>query len=95
MGVGVGLSAHACTPLLPFSKLVANEATRMQADEGSKARVLRHVKELAEQLYKNVGAPGVSLSLLSARRLLVRAKVALPSVEEAPVEGQMAPVCPS
>uniref|UniRef100_A0ABM5GLA0 Myotubularin-related protein 5 isoform X2 n=1 Tax=Pogona vitticeps TaxID=103695 RepID=A0ABM5GLA0_9SAUR len=36
-----------------FDELVANEAKRMQADEGSKARVLRHIKELAEQLYKN------------------------------------------
>uniref|UniRef100_A0A670ZWA8 SET binding factor 1 n=1 Tax=Pseudonaja textilis TaxID=8673 RepID=A0A670ZWA8_PSETE len=29
------------------------EAKWVQADEGSKAKVLRHVKELAEQLYKN------------------------------------------
>uniref|UniRef100_A0A8C6YI37 SET binding factor 1 n=1 Tax=Naja naja TaxID=35670 RepID=A0A8C6YI37_NAJNA len=36
-----------------FDELVASEAKRMQADEGSKAKVLRHVKELAEQLYKN------------------------------------------
>ncbi|KAL8222591.1 UNVERIFIED_CONTAM: ARS-binding factor 1 [Gekko kuhli] len=36
-----------------FDELVANEARRMQAEEGSKARILRHVKELAEQLYKN------------------------------------------
>ncbi|XP_042323603.1 myotubularin-related protein 5 [Sceloporus undulatus] len=36
-----------------FDELVANEAQRMQADEGSKLRVLRHIKELAEQLYKN------------------------------------------
>ncbi|XP_077196748.1 myotubularin-related protein 5 isoform X4 [Paroedura picta] len=36
-----------------FDELVANEAKRMQADEGSQARVLRHIKELAEQLYKN------------------------------------------
>uniref|UniRef100_A0A8D2LWX2 SET binding factor 1 n=1 Tax=Varanus komodoensis TaxID=61221 RepID=A0A8D2LWX2_VARKO len=36
-----------------FDELVANEATRMQADEGNKARVLWHIKELAEQLYKN------------------------------------------
>ncbi|XP_062990510.1 myotubularin-related protein 5 isoform X2 [Elgaria multicarinata webbii] len=36
-----------------FDELVANEARRMQAEEGSKARVLRHIKELAEQLYKN------------------------------------------
>ncbi|XP_053108405.1 myotubularin-related protein 5 isoform X3 [Hemicordylus capensis] len=36
-----------------FDELVANEAKRMQADEGSKVRVLRHIKELAEQLYKN------------------------------------------
>ncbi|CAI5786790.1 Hypothetical predicted protein [Podarcis lilfordi] len=36
-----------------FDELVANEAKRMQADEGSRARVLRHIKELAEHLYKN------------------------------------------
>nr|XP_056701885.1 myotubularin-related protein 5 [Euleptes europaea] len=36
-----------------FDELVANEAKRMQADEGNRARVLRHIKELAEQLYKN------------------------------------------
>ncbi|XP_061493895.1 myotubularin-related protein 5 isoform X6 [Rhineura floridana] len=36
-----------------FDELVANQAKRMQADEGSPARVLRHIKELAEQLYKN------------------------------------------
>lgn len=30
----------------------------MQADEGSKVRILRHIKELAEQLYKNVCAVG-------------------------------------
>lgn len=36
-----------------FDELVANEARRMQAEEGSKAKVLRHIKELAEQLYKN------------------------------------------
>ncbi|XP_062839539.1 myotubularin-related protein 5 isoform X2 [Anolis carolinensis] len=36
-----------------FDELVANEAQRMQADEGSKVRVLQHIKELAEQLYKN------------------------------------------
>ncbi|KAM6436327.1 myotubularin-related protein 5 isoform 5-T5 [Liasis olivaceus] len=36
-----------------FDELVASEAKRMQADEGNKAKVLRHIKELAEQLYKN------------------------------------------
>ncbi|XP_066490713.1 myotubularin-related protein 5 isoform X3 [Tiliqua scincoides] len=36
-----------------FDELVANEAKQMQVDEGSKAKILYHIKELAEQLYKN------------------------------------------
>lgn len=36
-------------------QLVAHEVARMRADESHPQRVLRHVKELAEQLYKNVG----------------------------------------
>ncbi|XP_053775823.1 myotubularin-related protein 5 isoform X2 [Desmodus rotundus] len=36
-----------------FDELVAHEVTRMRADESHPQRVLRHVKELAEQLYKN------------------------------------------
>uniref|UniRef100_A0A4X2K3S2 SET binding factor 1 n=1 Tax=Vombatus ursinus TaxID=29139 RepID=A0A4X2K3S2_VOMUR len=36
-----------------FDELVANEVKRMRADENQPHRVLRHVKELAEQLYKN------------------------------------------
>lgn len=40
-------------------QLVAHEVARMRADESHPQRVLRHVKELAEQLYKNVGGrPG-------------------------------------
>lgn len=35
-------------------QLVAHEVARMRADENHPQRVLRHVKELAEQLYKNV-----------------------------------------
>ncbi|XP_072598318.1 myotubularin-related protein 5 isoform X1 [Vulpes vulpes] len=36
-----------------FDELVAHEVARMRADENHPHRVLRHVKELAEQLYKN------------------------------------------
>ncbi|XP_066214865.1 myotubularin-related protein 5 isoform X2 [Saccopteryx leptura] len=36
-----------------FDELVAHEVTRIRADENHPQRVLRHVKELAEQLYKN------------------------------------------
>ncbi|XP_077025391.1 myotubularin-related protein 5 isoform X6 [Tamandua tetradactyla] len=36
-----------------FDELVAHEVARMRADENQPQRVLRHVKELAEQLYKN------------------------------------------
>ncbi|XP_040089498.1 myotubularin-related protein 5 isoform X5 [Oryx dammah] len=36
-----------------FDELVAHEVARMRADENHPQRVLRHVKELAEQLYKN------------------------------------------
>lgn len=37
-----------------FDELVAHEVARMRADENHPHRVLRHVQELAEQLYKNV-----------------------------------------
>ncbi|XP_067387507.1 myotubularin-related protein 5 isoform X2 [Emydura macquarii macquarii] len=36
-----------------FDELVAYEVKRMRAEEGSKQKTLRHIKELAEQLYKN------------------------------------------
>ncbi|XP_026512193.1 myotubularin-related protein 5 isoform X2 [Terrapene carolina triunguis] len=36
-----------------FDELVAHEVKRMRAEEGSKQKILRHIKELAEQLYKN------------------------------------------
>nr|XP_004650468.2 myotubularin-related protein 5 isoform X3 [Jaculus jaculus] len=36
-----------------FDELVAHEVARMRADENHPQRVLRHVQELAEQLYKN------------------------------------------
>ncbi|XP_070610727.1 myotubularin-related protein 5 isoform X3 [Erythrolamprus reginae] len=36
-----------------FDELVASEAKWTQADEGNQAKILRQVKELAEQLYKN------------------------------------------
>ncbi|XP_036134137.1 myotubularin-related protein 5 isoform X1 [Molossus molossus] len=36
-----------------FDELVAHEVTRMRADESHPQRVLHHVKELAEQLYRN------------------------------------------
>ncbi|XP_043355895.1 myotubularin-related protein 5 isoform X6 [Dermochelys coriacea] len=36
-----------------FDELVAYEVKRMRAEEGSKQKILRHIKELAEQLYKN------------------------------------------
>lgn len=34
---------------------MAHDVARMRADEHHPQRVLHHVKELAEQLYKNVG----------------------------------------
>ncbi|KAF5928236.1 hypothetical protein HPG69_014841 [Diceros bicornis minor] len=40
-------------PVIRFHKLVAHEVARMRADENHPQRVLRHIKELAEQLYKN------------------------------------------
>ncbi|XP_009884162.1 PREDICTED: myotubularin-related protein 5 [Charadrius vociferus] len=36
-----------------FDELVAYEVKRMRAEEGNKQKVLRHIKELAEKLYKN------------------------------------------
>ncbi|CAM2098816.1 unnamed protein product [Caretta caretta] len=36
-----------------FDELVACEVKRMRAEEGSKQKILRHIKELAEQLHKN------------------------------------------
>ncbi|XP_053442655.1 myotubularin-related protein 5 isoform X4 [Nycticebus coucang] len=36
-----------------FDELVAHEVGRMRADENHPQRVLRHIQELAEQLYKN------------------------------------------
>ncbi|XP_057364359.1 myotubularin-related protein 5 isoform X6 [Manis pentadactyla] len=45
-----------------FDELVAHEVTRMRAEENHPQRVLRHVKELAEQLYKNENPyPAVSM----------------------------------
>ncbi|XP_060044813.1 myotubularin-related protein 5 isoform X2 [Erinaceus europaeus] len=40
-------------PIDLFDELVAHDVARMRADENHPQRVLRHVKELAEQLYKN------------------------------------------
>ncbi|XP_075409554.1 myotubularin-related protein 5 isoform X3 [Tenrec ecaudatus] len=40
-------------PVIRFHKLVAHDVARMRADESHPHRVLRHVRELAEQLYKN------------------------------------------
>uniref|UniRef100_A0A493TWY2 UDENN domain-containing protein n=1 Tax=Anas platyrhynchos platyrhynchos TaxID=8840 RepID=A0A493TWY2_ANAPP len=37
-----------------FDELVAYEVKRMRAEEGNKQKILRHIKELAEKLYKNV-----------------------------------------
>ncbi|NWT62504.1 MTMR5 protein, partial [Erythrocercus mccallii] len=34
-------------------QLVAYEVKRMKAEEGNKQKILRHIKELAEKLYKN------------------------------------------
>lgn len=47
-------------PLMPahFLQLVAYEVKRMHADKGNKQKILRHIKELAEKLYKNVSAAG-------------------------------------
>ncbi|XP_053925663.1 myotubularin-related protein 5 [Cuculus canorus] len=36
-----------------FDELVAYEVKRMRAEEGNKTKILRHIKELAEKLYKN------------------------------------------
>nr|XP_008538900.1 PREDICTED: myotubularin-related protein 5 [Equus przewalskii] len=44
---------HPYRPTDLFDELVAHEVARMRADENHPQRVLRHVKELAEQLYKN------------------------------------------
>lgn len=44
--------------LLP--QLVAYEVKRMRAEEGNKQKILRHIKELAEKLYKNVSPGGPS-----------------------------------
>lgn len=45
-----------------FDELVAHEVARMRAEENHPQRVLRHVKELAEQLYKNENPyPAVSM----------------------------------
>ncbi|XP_012927892.1 myotubularin-related protein 5 isoform X4 [Heterocephalus glaber] len=45
-----------------FDELVAHEVARMRADENHPQRVLRHVQELAEQLYKNENPyPAVSM----------------------------------
>lgn len=41
-------------------QLVAYEVKRMRAEEGNKQKILRHIKELAEKLYKNVSPGGPS-----------------------------------
>lgn len=53
---------QAAAPLtrLFFSQLVAYEVKRMRAEEGNKQKILRHIKELAEKLYKNVSLGGPS-----------------------------------
>lgn len=43
-----------------FPQLVANEVKRMRAEEGNKQKILRHIRELAEKLYKNVSPGSVS-----------------------------------
>uniref|UniRef100_A0A8C8APB1 SET binding factor 1 n=1 Tax=Otus sunia TaxID=257818 RepID=A0A8C8APB1_9STRI len=40
-------------PIDLFDELVAYEVKRMRAEEGNKQKILRHIKELAEKLYKN------------------------------------------
>ncbi|RLV85366.1 hypothetical protein DV515_00016040 [Chloebia gouldiae] len=40
-------------PIDLFDELVAYEVKRMKAEEGNKQKILRHIKELAEKLYKN------------------------------------------
>lgn len=47
---------RAAAPLTHLSsfQLVAYEVKRMRAEEGNKQKILRHIKELAEKLYKNV-----------------------------------------
>lgn len=37
-----------------FSKLVAFEVERIKADENNPLKMIKHVRELAEQLFKNV-----------------------------------------
>lgn len=49
-----GLWSCPCHPCPP--QLVAYEVKRMKAEEGNKQKILRHIKELAEKLYKNVSA---------------------------------------
>lgn len=51
-GVWERLGAAPVTPVPP--QLVAYEVKRMKAEEGNKQKILRHIKELAEKLYKNV-----------------------------------------
>ncbi|NWR42220.1 MTMR5 protein, partial [Regulus satrapa] len=42
-------------------QLVAYEVKRMKAEEGNKQKILRHIKELAEKLYKNTPPPAVTM----------------------------------
>lgn len=62
LGYGKGGGSCPAAPLtrLCFSQLVAYEVKRMRAEEGNKQKILRHIKELAEKLYKNVSPGGLS-----------------------------------
>ncbi|KAI1239585.1 Myotubularin-related protein 13, partial [Lamprotornis superbus] len=55
-------------PIDLFDELVAYEVKRMKAEEGNKQKILRHIKELAEKLYKNRNGNALANS---ARRLEV------------------------
>lgn len=57
MGRAAGSCPAAPLTCLFISQLVAYEVKRMRAEEGNKQKILRHIKELAEKLYKNV-SPG-------------------------------------
>lgn len=51
------ISAYFAVDVLPFdcfSKLVAFEVERIKVEENNPLKMIKHVRELAEQLFKNV-----------------------------------------
>lgn len=43
-----------CSLSCVFLQLVANQVKRIRQETGNSQKVMKHVKELAEQLFKNV-----------------------------------------